>query len=218
MNRTLRTMSLALAAAVSIALIGPAAVRADDDAAPAALAIGSPVPLKDNAMPCVNGRQLSLGAAAGKKGTLVMFICNHCPWVRAWQTRIASIGNAAMSHGVGVVAISSNDPDEIPADSFDNMKLKAKEAGYKFAYAFDGSGDLARAFGATHTPEVFLFDAHGKLVYHGAVDDNSRDAKAVQQHWLADAVTAVQSGKPVVTAETKAMGCGIRAKAKVEAN
>ena len=181
---------------------------------PAALAIGSPAPLKDTAMKRVGGRPLSIAGAAGKKGTLVLFICNHCPWVKAWQSRIAAIGNAAPSQGVGVIAINSNDPAAFPADDFEGMAKRAKQARYRFAYVMDETSDVARAFGASHTPEAFLFDASGKLVYHGAIDDNAHDAKAVQQRWLADAVTALQKGQPVPTAETKALGCGIHGRVK----
>ena len=94
------------------------------------------------------------------------------------------------------------------------MVARSKKLGFKFPYAVDATSDLARAFGATRTPEAFLFDAAGKLVYHGTVDDNAQDEKAVKQAWLRDAVTAVSAGKVVATAETKALGCGIKYRAK----
>ena len=162
----------------------------------------------------IDGKNITLASAAGKKGTLVFFICNHCPWVKKWQSRIAAVGNAAKKNGIGVVAINSNDPAAYPEDSYESMKKRAKDVGYRFAYAVDETSDLARAFGASHTPEVFLFDADGKLVYHGAVDDNAHDKSAVEHNWLQDAVNAVQAGQEVPVAETKALGCGIKMRQK----
>ena len=111
-------------------------------------------------MKSVDGREITLAQAAGKQGTMVIFICNHCPWVKMWQGRIAAIGNEALAHGIGVVAINPNDPAAYPEDSFDVMVTRAKELGFRFPYAMDASSDVARAFGVTHTPEIFLFDFH----------------------------------------------------------
>ena len=183
---------------------------AQDEQAPQALALGTRLPMNTTTMQNIDGKPVTLAAAAGKRGTLVMFICNHCPFVKAWQGRIAAVGNAARARGIGVVAINSNDPAAYPEDSYDVMKQRAKQVGYKFAYVVDATSDVARAFGASHTPEAFLFDAAGKLVYHGAIDDNGRDPKAVEHRWLQDAVDALAGGRPVPVAETKALGCGIK--------
>jgi hypothetical protein len=182
-------------------------------AAGSPLAIGSKAPMRETTMKCVGGTDTSIGAAAGKKGTLVIFMCNHCPWVKAWQTRIAAIGNAALDQGIGVIAINPNDPAAYPEDDFDQMVTRAKQLGFKFCYAVDATSEIAMSFGATHTPEAFLFDAGGKLVYHGAVDDNAKDESAVKHPWLQQAVSAVTKGKPVSDAETKAMGCSIKFRA-----
>lgn len=181
--------------------------------APSALALGASAPMSDIAMQNIDGKPLTIAKAAGKKGTLVMFICNHCPYVKAWQPRIAEIGNAAMKQGIGVIAINSNDPEAYPEDAFAEMAPRAKSVGYRFPYVVDATSAVAREFGATRTPEIFLFDAKGKLVYHGAIDDNAQHADQVTQRWLNDAVTAVASGKPVTTAESKALGCGIKFRA-----
>lgn len=210
-----RTARLALALAALLAL--PAArafAQADAAPAPAALALGSAAPLADVAMKNVDGRETTIAKSAGKKGTLVLFICNHCPWVKLWQPRIAEVGNAALKQGVGVIAVNGNDPKPYPEDEFDVMVKRAKEVGYRFPYVVDATSDVARAFGATKTPEAFLFDASGRLVYHGAIDDNAKDAKAVKSRWLADAVAAVAAGKPVPVAETKALGCTIKFREK----
>jgi thiol-disulfide isomerase/thioredoxin len=187
----------------------PSGLQADG-----ALAIGQLAPLREQAMMGVSGTELSIAGAAGKKGTLVLFTCNHCPWVKMWQKRIARIGNAALERGVGVIAVNSNDPSAYAEDSYDEMKARAKQLGFKFPYVVDGTSDVARAFGATHTPEAYLFDAEGKLVYHGGVDDNARDEKAVKQPWLRQAVDAVAGGKPVPSPETKALGCSIKLREK----
>jgi len=183
--------------------------------APAVLAIGATAPMRETRMMGVDGKEVTLTDAAGKKGTLVVFMCNHCPFVKAWQGRIAKVGNAAVLKGVGVVAVNSNDPAAYPEDDMTHMKDRAKDLGFKFPYVVDATSDLARAFGATHTPEIFLFDAKGKLVYHGAVDDN-KDEKSVQRPWLMQAVSSVAAGKPVATAETKSFGCGIKFRGKSE--
>jgi len=181
---------------------------------PSALALGASIPMAKTAMIGVDGKSLSIAAAAGKKGTLVIFMCHHCPWVKAWQDRIATIGNAAAGQGVGAIAINSNDPGAFPEDDVAGMKEQATQLGLKFPYVVDATSDVARAFGATRTPEAFLFDATGKLVYHGTVDDNAHDASAVSKPWLQDAVAAVAGAKAVPTAETKAFGCGIKFRAK----
>ena len=210
MTRLVR-LALLLAA---LAVFPFAGARAQSPETPAALALGATLPMGDAGMKNVDGRELTLAKAAGKKGTLVLFICNHCPWVKLWQPRIAEVGNAALRQGVGVIAVNGNDPADYPEDEFPVMVRRAKEVGYRFPYVVDATSDVARAFGATKTPEAFLFDAKGVLVYHGAIDDNAKDAKAVKSRWLADAVAAVAAGRPVPVSESKALGCTIKFRAK----
>jgi peroxiredoxin len=174
-----------------------------------ALAIGSVMPATQVKLENIDGHQLSLAQVAGKKGTLVIFSCNHCPWVKAWQERLVAIGNAAVAAGVGVVAVNSNDPKVYPADDMAAMKEQARDRGYRFPYAMDTTSKLGRAFGATHTPEVFLFDAAGRLVYHGTIDDDARDPANVKHRYLRDALDAVVAGKQPKIQETKALGCSI---------
>jgi cytochrome oxidase Cu insertion factor (SCO1/SenC/PrrC family) len=214
--RTNRFAPLWMVPAAVAVLAGASLAQAPGgDEAPTVLAIGATAPMRDVKMMNVNDKEITLADAAGKKGTLVVFMCNHCPWVKAWQGRIAKIGNAAVAKGIGVVAVNSNDPAAYPEDDLANMKTRAKDLGFKFPYVVDATSDLARTFGATHTPEIFLFDASGKLVYHGAVDDN-RDEKAVQKSYLQQAVMSVAAGKSVATAETKSFGCGIKFRGKSE--
>lgn len=178
------------------------------------LELGSPAPMRETLMKGVDGKERSLVSVAGAKGTLVVFTCNACPWAKMWQERVAAIGNEAAKRGLGVIAINSNDPSVNGEDDFAEMVKRAKKLGLKFPYVVDATSEVARAFGATRTPEVFLFDAKGLLVYHGTVDDNARDAKAVKDPWLRQAVDAVVAGNAVATAETKAMGCSIKFRSK----
>lgn len=175
-----------------------------------ALALGSKAPMADVKMKSVDGKDYTIAGIKGEKGTLVMFSCNHCPWVIAWEDRIAEIGNAYRKQGFGVIVINSNNPSAKGEDSYEDMVQRAKERGFEFPYAVDATSDVARAFGATRTPEVFLFDNAGKLVYHGAIDDNAQKPDAIEKHYLKDALNALVAGKPVPTAQTKALGCTIK--------
>jgi len=178
-----------------------------------ALKLGEKAPDASVKMKSVDGKEVSIADVAGPKGTLVFFTCNHCPFVKAWETRIAEIGNMYSKKGVGVIAINSNDPADFAEDSYAEMQARAKQRGFEFPYVVDATSDVGRAFGATRTPEFFLFDATGKLVYHGALDDN-KDAKSVEKHYLQEALNALLDGKPIPVAETKAVGCSIKFRAK----
>lgn len=176
----------------------------------AALELGAAAPLATLKMKNVDGRDLALVDVAGAKGLLVVFTCNHCPWAKAWETRIVELGNASAKRGIGVVAVNANDPSDHKDDAFDGMVARARQRGFQFPYVVDTGSQLAKAFGATRTPEAFLFDAQGKLVYHGTIDDNAEDAAAVKQPYLRDALESVVAGADVVRKETKALGCSIK--------
>jgi len=175
-----------------------------------ALELGDEAPRTDVEMKNVNGEMLSINEVAGEKGTLVIFSCNSCPWVKAWEDRIAGIGNTFQEKGIGVIAINSNDPDRSPEDGYNAMQKRAQEKGFEFPYVVDATSDVARAFDATRTPEAFLFDSEGKLVYHGTIDDNARNPEKVEEEYLKDALQAVVSGEEVPEAKTKALGCTIK--------
>lgn len=176
----------------------------------AALDLGAPFPDGDVKMKSVDGRQVSIAEIAGKQGTLVVFTCNHCPWAKAWEQRIAALGNEYAGKGIGVIAINANDPKANANDGFDGMVERAKALGLQFPYVVDQGSAVAKAFGAERTPEAYLFDAGGKLVYHGTIDDNAEHADQVTKPYLADALAAVAAGKPVETKQTKALGCTIK--------
>lgn len=175
-----------------------------------ALELGDTAPKIDVEMKNVDGNQLAIQDIKGEKGTLVIFTCNSCPWVKAWEDRIAEIGNTFQHKEIGVIAINSNDPDRNSEDSFSMMQQRAEKKGFTFPYVMDATSDIARAFGATRTPEAFLFNSEGKLVYHGTIDDNARNPEEVEETYLKDALNAVVAGNEVPTPETKALGCTIK--------
>jgi peroxiredoxin len=189
-------VSLVLAASVAVAG-GP-------------LAIGSSMPSADVKMKNVDGTEMTLAQVKKPAGTLVVFTCNHCPFAKAWEARIVELGNTYEAKGIGVVAVNANDPKVAAEDDFDGMQRRAKERGMQFPYVVDATSNVARAFGATRTPEAFLFDKDGKLVYHGTIDDNGEEPSKVEKTYLKDALDAVASGKEVAVKETKSIGCGIK--------
>jgi peroxiredoxin len=176
--------------------------------AQAALKISEKMPATD--VKLKGEKETSLAKLAGEKGTLVIVTCNHCPYAIAWEKRIVELGNAYSKKGIGVVAVNANDPGIVPGDSREKTLERAKAAGFKFPYVVDETQELAKALGAAKTPECYLFDKAGKLVYHGAVDDNHKDAGKVESHYLRDALDALLAGKEIAVKETKAMGCGVK--------
>lgn len=168
----------------------------------------------DNAIPFslpgVDERQHSLSDYAMKEAAVVIFSCNHCPYVRAWEDRIVNIQADYADKGVQLIAINSNDAAKYPDDSFPKMKERAREKNFNFPYLHDETQEIARAYGAERTPEVFLFDKKGVLRYHGAIDDNYDDPNAVKRHYLRNALDSVLAGTPVPVAETKPVGCSVK--------
>jgi peroxiredoxin len=198
------------AVAVIPAVLSSGVATAADPAAAAPLALGASMPMTGEKLKNVDGKEVTLADVRGPKGTLVVFTCNACPWAKAWEDRIVTLGNEYQKKGIGVIAVNSNDPAQVVDDAYDPMKARAKEKGFAFPYAVDATSGMARAFGASRTPEAFLFDARGELVYHGTIDDNAQEPDKVKVHYLADALNALASGSEVAVQETKAMGCGIK--------
>ena len=159
----------------------------------------------------VSGRSLSFSDVAGPRGTLVMFICNHCPYVKHINTELVNLGHFCESLQIGVVAISANDADKYPEDSPEAMKAAAIALGYPFAYLHDASQQVARAYDAACTPDFFLFDADGKLAYRGRLDDSTPgNGKPVTGKDLRTAIGAVAKGEPAPTDQHPSMGCNIK--------
>lgn len=200
----MKPQKLGMFVAVATVLLIAQPTRADK------VDFGDSAPMAGAKMRNVDGKKVSIEDVKGEKGTLVIFTCNHCPYVKAWESRIAAIGNAALAQGVGVIAVNSNDPKAFEEDSYDEMKKRSKALGLKFPYTVDRKSALARAYGATRTPEVFLFDSGMKLVYRGTIDDSVRDADKVSKTYLKDAIADVSAGRAVRIKETKALGCSIK--------
>lgn len=177
------------------------------------LKIGDTMPTPTQKMKSVDGKQYDLPSMMkSNKPTLVIFTCNHCPYVKKWDKRMADVGNEF--HGkINVIAINSNDPEYNPLDNFEGMKKRAKKLSLKYPYVVDATSNVAREFGAEKTPEIFLFDKAGKLVYKGAPDDNY-DAKKAKTPWLKNAITNLLANKKIDPAVTKAIGCSIKFREK----
>jgi peroxiredoxin len=140
----------------------------------------------------------------------VIFSCNHCPYARAWEGRLIQAQRDYASRGVQFLLINSNDPAKYPDDSFENMQVRAKKLRYPFPYLFDETQEVARRYGATRTPEIFLFDERRVLRYHGAPDDNYENPRAVRQPYLRDAIDALLASKQPPVADTPPVGCTIK--------
>tara|TARA_B100001013_G_scaffold315484_1_gene222455 strand:+ start:380 stop:982 length:603 start_codon:yes stop_codon:yes gene_type:complete len=174
------------------------------------LKIGSEMPLAEVKMTDVGGKNVSLKDAMGENGLLVVFSCNTCPWVNAWEDRYISVSKLSQKKGVGMIAINSNEGSRENGDGMNDMQARAKKAKYDFYYTVDEGSKLASAFGASLTPHIYLFNNKGTLVYRGAIDDNARRPKKVEKPWLMDAINAMVAGDKINTTSTKALGCSIK--------
>lgn len=162
----------------------------------------------------VDGKMVSLTDYADEEGVIVIFTCNHCPYAKAYEQRIIALDKAYASEGFPVVAINPNDPNRVPEDAFPKMQERAAEKGYTFPYLVDETQEIARTYGATKTPHVYLLatEDNGTFTVHyiGAIDDSPMDADAVDKTYLEDAIAAVKAGESPSPAETKAIGCTIK--------
>jgi peroxiredoxin len=163
----------------------------------------------------VNGKKVSLSDYKAAKGFIVIFTTNHCPYAVKYEDRINALNIKYEKTGYPVIAINSDDSVDNPGDSYSNMQVRAKDKGFTFPYLLDASQDIAKAYGANKTPQVFLVQKtnDGLIVkYTGAIDDNTEDATAVKQKYVEAAVDALLAGKDVAVSSTKAIGCGIKIK------
>ncbi len=164
----------------------------------------------DFELPGIDGNTHRLGDYADHQALAVIFTCNHCPYVLAWEDRLIQAQADFADRGVRFVAIGANDGEKYPTDSFPAMKQHAADKGFNFPYLHDESQQIAKAYGAERTPEIFLFDQDKTLRYHGAPDDNYDDPAAVGAHYLRDALEAVLSGHTPSPANTPPVGCTIK--------
>lgn len=159
----------------------------------------------------INGADLTLTDCRGPKGLLVMFICNHCPYVQAVIERLAETCRELQNIGYGCVAIMPNDTENYPADSFENMKVFAQEHSFSFPYLIDETQQVAKAYGAVCTPDFFGFDADLRLQYRGCLDSaGAKPAAPDTQTELLDALRAIAQGKSPPAGQSPSMGCSIK--------
>lgn len=158
----------------------------------------------------VDEKRHALADYRDKEAVVVIFSCNHCPYVRAWEDRMVQIQGDYAQRGVQLIAINANDPEKYPDDSFVKMKERAQEKGFNFPYLQDTTQKVARAYGADRTPEVFIFDKGGALRYHGTIDDSYEDPGAVKRHYVRDALDAVLADQTPPITETQPVGCTIK--------
>ncbi|MBO0887576.1 thioredoxin family protein [Candidatus Bathyarchaeota archaeon] len=157
----------------------------------------------------VDGRSYRLQDFADKKAVVVMFSCNHCPYVRDYEARMVELQRDYSTRGVTLVAINSNDDHNYREDSFEKMIQRSKEKGFNFPYLRDETQDIARKYGAICTPHVFAFDQHRKLQYKGRIDDN-RNVDEVKTKDLRNALDAILEGRKPPIQETRPFGCSIK--------
>ena len=174
------------------------------------LPLGTPAPpfaLRD----AVSGQVYSLDSFAGKTALLVMFICRHCPYVRHVEEELARIGRDYRDTGLGIVAISSNDPAQYPDDAPARLKEMAERLGLTFPFCIDETQDVAKAYRAACTPDFYLFDRERRLIYRGQLDDSRPgNNKPVTGRDLRTAIDAVLAGKPVESNQKASIGCSIK--------
>jgi peroxiredoxin len=173
------------------------------------IALATEAPTFD--LPGVDGQQHSLDDYADKPALAVVWSCNHCPYVQAWEGRMVALQGEFGDRGFELVAISSNDADNYPEDSFEAMKTRAGQQGFNFDYLYDEDQSVLNAYGAERTPEVFLFNGDRRLVYHGAIDD-SREEDEVTERYLRDAIEAVLAGEEPSVSDTPSVGCTVKRK------
>lgn len=176
------------------------------------LPIGAPIPNPEVKMKAISGKEVSFKDAMGKNGLLVMFSCNTCPIVKRYQTRSNELCKYAEGKQVGVILLNSNEAYRDNGDSFEDSKAYGQQNSYTWHYVMDDQSKMADAFGANRTPEIFLFNSEGKLVYHGAIDDNSDNEEGVKRRHAQIAIDELLSGKDISTKETRSVGCSIKRK------
>lgn len=173
--------------------------------------LGTPAP--HFRLRATDGRTCALQDVAGRKGTVVVFICNHCPYVKAVIDRLVQDANTLMAEGIGFVAICSNDAEHYPEDSFDNMRRFADKHGFPFPYLHDEDQSVARAYGAMCTPDFFGYDAQLKLRYRGRLDEGrTTPPPANARRELVEAMRAIAQGK-APSGQMPSVGCSIKWKA-----
>jgi peroxiredoxin len=169
--------------------------------------------VQDFSLKNTDGSTVSLASMKSAKGFIVVFTCNHCPYSVAYEDRIIELNQKYAKSGFPVVAINPNDATIVPEDSYDKMIVRAKEKSFNFPYLHDANQEIAKRFGATRTPHIFVVVKEDKgfvVRYIGAIDDNSQDAKEVKNKYVENAIEAIAKGSVPNPESTKAIGCSIK--------
>lgn len=164
----------------------------------------------DFALIGVDNKQYAIHDFTGKEVLVVVFMCNHCPYVLAYIERIKKLANMFAAKEVQFIGINANDPIKYPQDNYENMKRFAKEKMLSFPYLFDETQEVAKAYNALLTPHVFVFDKERKLVYNGGIDDNWQYPEQVIKQYLREALVAITNGNTPKEQETPCIGCSIK--------
>lgn len=173
----------------------------------AKLKLGSPIPQFN--LISTNGEYYSNNSFFDKKILIVVFSCNHCPYVQAYEKRLILLQDK-FTNDIAVIAINSNDEVGYPEDSFEEMKKRASKIGFNFPYLRDESQEVAKSFDATHTPEIFMFDKKRKLIFHGKIDDNWQNENLVKNRYLENAIIEYLKDEEISIPETFTIGCTIK--------
>lgn len=163
----------------------------------------------------VDGKYVSMADYPDAKGFVVIFTCNHCPYAVAYEDRMIALDQKYKAKGFPMIAINPNDPEVVPADSYEKMQERAKEKGFTFPYLFDEGQKIYPQYGATRTPHIFLLERQDEdlvVAYIGAIDDNYQDATKVEEKYLENAINALLAGKKPDPDFTRAIGCTIKKK------
>jgi len=206
---------ISVLSSVGVLLMGLTVIFAFKNSADSAIdkgyAIGDIV--NDFKLRSTSGGITSMAENRLAKGYIIVFTCNHCPFSKAYESRIMALDRKYASQGYPVLAINPNDPTAYEEDTFENMQAVAKSKDYTFEYLQDQTQSVARAFGATRTPSAYVVKRQGDrfiMQYIGGIDDNTQDANGVTKRYIEDAVNSLLAGKPVVVNLTKSVGCAIK--------
>lgn len=185
-------------------------------------AIGSYKPgdtVADFSLLNVDGKMVSMSSYNKAKGFIVVFTCNHCPFAKLYQQRLNEMNNTYSAQDFPLLAISSNDADAVPEDSYEEMAKRSKEKKYNFPYLYDETQAVARVFGAVKTPQAFVvFKENNNWIvkYYGAIDDNGAEPEKVKNKFVIDAVEALLHNQPITVSTTKSVGCGMKWKVQAD--
>ncbi len=174
------------------------------------LDVGAALPLADRSMQNANGSATTFGQVMGDQGLAVIFWSNTCPWVAKYDERVRDLAEEYEAAGIGFVIVNANDPGAYPEENFATMQQRVSSNGYDFPYVVDEGSEAAKAFGASRTPQIFLFDTSNALVYEGTVDDSPSDPSGVEEEFFRDAMNQLIAGTEITVQKTNAFGCTIK--------